>query len=305
MSSYNNFLANVEVDHDEIKRETLKRKQEAELNKKKLQKQKIRQIPNQPNNRKPVVPKGNKPSKQNYARPKSESVRINSVQKRTQSNAVKNRVGTVNIQKQNVANQSQFKSVNRDIAKVRTRDYSKPIVSSMSNSKRPPSRNLNRNLADHNKYRNLAKTKIGDDLDNKVYKFAISKKEYKAKVIGTKRQDSTKYVYMHDDKKRIKVPPVVALLGMYGFVLSVVMIYYFSRVGVVKGELREINNEYSKLSEENVQLNINLATAYNIDNIRQRAENELYMSKPEAHQIIYISVEPENYAEYEMGSENE
>ncbi len=137
--------------------------------------------------------------------------------------------------------------------------------------------------------------------------FKISKEEYDDKILGTihQHQTQTRMIFLKDGEKLSKVPKSVAFLGAYAFLLSVVMIYSFSRVGTVKMDLRKVNAQFNELNEVNAQLNIKLATAYNIDNIRQRAENELYMSKPEAHQIMYITVVPENYVEYEIGSDDE
>lgn len=135
--------------------------------------------------------------------------------------------------------------------------------------------------------------------------FTISKEEYDEKILGTIKDNQTKMIFLKENQKLAKVPKSVAFLGIYTFILSAIILYSFSRIGTVKVELRELNKQFNELNEINAQLNIKLATAYNIDNIRQRAENELYMNKPEAHQIMYITVVPENNVEYEMGTNDE
>ncbi len=345
-SSYNNFLANIEVDEKQIKRDMAKRE---------LAKQKQKQY----NDQNKVKPKA-RVSAQNSAlddrgsrnssvsKRKNEEIQPNRDRvKQTETSQNRNYKGerenrrpdakrsestkhaTVNREQGARIRKEQRNSFNntqsvplrisqKEKAPLRLEDKTaRSNAKSVNNPSQISGRSSRANETRKNALTrerlqkeniHLRQKKIRNSKSDKTKEsdqihLTMSKTEYNQKVLGTIRENSTKFILFKDSTKLAKVPKGVAFLGVYAFILSAIMLYYFSQVAVVKMELSKVNEEYFKLNEVNAQLNIKLATAYNIDNIRQRAENELYMSKPEPHQIMYISVVPENFVEYEIDTE--
>ncbi len=333
-SSYNNFLANIEVDEKQIKRDMAKR----EIAKKKHQQQsqdnnKVRSKANpktqvsgnntqrtrqNPEQHTVSLKQGKDKAKQvsrvfeNELSQKQNKKTKRSVTRREQSNIRENQSTPLRISQKGqtplriedkaLRNSSDLKSniksdVNRNVNKTANRAVNPGKNNTLTREKL-------KNEHIHLRQKKIHNAKdIANLKDNEKVHLTMSKTEYNQKVLGTIRENSTKFILFRDSTRLARVPKSVAFLGFYTFVLSAVMLYFFSQVAVAKMELSKVNGEYNKLNEVNAQLNIKLATAYNIDNIRQRAENELYMNKPESHQIIYISVVPENFVEYEMDTE--
>ncbi len=308
-SSYNNFLANIEVDEKEIKRDMAKR-EIAKRNRQRYNEQ-------QPKVRPKVKPQENintgrtknqtasrndrpvslKQGKDNVRRSNESLRQLNNQGKKTQS---ANNNSPMRSNKARIDQENYYK-----IKQEQNNRNSQPRSSQQNKVDRNQAltRDRLKNEHIHLRQKKMGNTKGGTDAKrNDQVHLTMSKKEYDQKVLGTIRENSTKFILFKDSTRLAKAPKGVVFLGFYVFIMSAIMLYYFSQVAIIKMELSSVNEEYSKLNEVNAQLNIKLATAYNIDNIRQRAENELYMSKPEPHQIMYISVVPENFVEYEMGS---
>ncbi len=299
-NSYNNFLDNIVVDEKEIKRDVHKR----QAQKQRAKKAQHKNINNQ--NSKPQ----NKNSKNTNSinREVGSGKRINIENAKKPTNQHKQKSNTQNNKNYN----SNAKS--NDISKSEKKYNKSKAQTKKENNKQ--NNNNQSNSKKNNKPINkihLKQKKIGQTNTTNVYgmeirepkTFVMSKEDYDKKILGTVKNDGKKLIFLKDNTTSQKIPLSVILLGLYAFVLGAVMLFSFSRVSVVKMELRDVTNRYSKVHEVNTQLNIKLATAYNIDTIRQRAENELYMGKPESHQIIYINIVPENYVQYEEEFKNE
>ncbi len=321
-SSYNNFLANIEVDEKDIKREMAKR----EIAKKRQQQYNDELSKVRPKT-KPIDQKLNRNIKntniKNTKLKKDEQPvslkqgkdRVKQTNNRTSYKDTENINTNINTkttnQTQNKRNINNAPTNSPQWEEVDLRIDGKLLRHNSPQNKKLKTRNTNAssekksmNDSKHLRQKKIRNAKNKDTAkDSDKIHLTMSKTEYNQKVLGTIRENSTKFIMFRDSTKLAKVPKDVAFLGLYAFILSAVMLYYFSQVAVVKMELSKVNGEYGKLNEVNAQLNIKLATAYNIDNIRQRAENELYMNKPEPHQIMYITVVPENFVEYEMDTE--
>ncbi len=319
MSSYNDFLSKIEVDEKELKRDLQNRSKE------KKQVNKVGANPQgtkNPNSNKSLkkLPSSKKPTRntnsiENLRNPNPKNInrdiaanKRNEPLKKEGNNAPKNIKrddrGHVSNNKRQVNNIKPKAELSRVPHSSNIQPNTKKpnnVLRSDSNFSKQPLQKQKVHLRQKKVVDQFTKDKALVEKQT----FSISKDEYDKKVMGTIRQQSTKMIFLKDGQKLAKVPKSVIFLGLYAFALSVVMLLSFSRVGTLKMELRNYNDKFKGLNEVNAQLNIKLATAYNIDNIRQRAENELYMSKPEAHQIMYITVVPENYVEYEMESDNE
>lgn len=330
MSSYNDFLETIEIDEKDLKNQ-----QKRNINDK-SKNQNYKSKASKQNNIKKTQEKSNKTQNTYAKKNKSENTSTNKVvedrDRQLQNKIVKNS----QITKSNIKNQRK-NSKTQDLKKqnLKNNDTKRKKNSNKSNLKPKEQNNVGENYNNkknviddptsrvsknrisveqktalarknlNNERIHLKKKKIADKevLEN-VQRFTINQDEYAEKILGTVQEKRTKMIYLKDSKKHSKTPIGVAFLGLYAFFLCVIMMYAFSRVGSLKVELKSLNSELSDLNEENSQLDIQLATAYNIDNIRERAENELYMSKPEDYQTIYISVVPENYVEYEVGAED-
>lgn len=309
MSSYNDFLDNIEIDEKELRvqqKKGVKKKVNTQNNSKKsgkvnensINKTQGKKLKNKQKNKQDIKNKGEK------------TQTTKAIGKKNISNNKK----TINNYDRNT------KNINGGIKKAQPNNTRKIENGKNENKVREPknissqknSNNYSRNSSMlHNKNlkkKNIhIKKKIISDREvfEKIPKFTLTDEEYKKKFLGSTQDKQTKMIYIKDEKKHGKMPKSVVFLGVYAFFLSVVMIYSFSRVSGLKVEKNSLDSQIADLSEENTQLDIKLATAYNIDDIRERAENELYMSKPDDNQIVYITVVPENYVEYEMEAEDE
>ncbi len=317
MSSYNDFLSKIEVDEKALEKDLQNRKREIQRKKnnksRKLQSEQKGKVNPKSQNRntsvdtreKTLSSENNQRNRRQGQKTKNiaennekipsqkQQVRKNKeVRKNSQKISAQNRDSKVNSQKI-----AEFSKVNKNPKTTKDTRKNKHIVSK-EDVNHKVIKNLNKNTKIQLRQKKLEKQFDEDKKLVETQTFTIEKDEYEKTVLGTIREQETKLIFLKDGDKLAKAPVSVAFLGAYAFLLSVIMIYTFSQVSTVKMELRKLNAEYSNLTEVNTQLEIKLATAYNIDNIRQRAENELYMNKPEAHQIMYITVVPENYAEY-------
>ncbi len=308
MSSYNDFLSKIEVDEKELKRDL--------QNRNKNKNRDNNQISNKPLQK---IPTNNKSlGSKDGLNPKNLKKSVNP---QATNNPEQRRVVTGSMQKPNLQVDKSRSELVRNVSSNNRQAVNSrlPVASAVGASRKNVSQakvsraeaktNLTKERLIKEKV-HLRQKKINDQLSKdkalvEKHTFNISKEEYDKKILGSIRQQQTKMIFLRDGEKLAKVPKSVAFLGAYAFLLSIVMLVAFSVVGNKKMELRALNGQFNALNDVNAQLNIKLATAYNIDNIRTRAENELYMNKPETHQVMYITVIPENYVEYEMESDNE
>ncbi len=327
MSSYNNFLSKIDVDEKELKRDLQNR--EKERNKGKVGNIKALGNSQSSNGTKPLkrIPTndrtlGNKSTNKESIEP--QKLNKNTSQQPTNRAQQSRQNDNSNNERRRVRNLSaQDNIIQRELVDNVSNNNRQAVNSRLPVKNKPNNESINRvrvekvrrtpNLSKERLVTekiHLRQKKVNEQLTRdkaliEKLTFNISKEEYDKKILGSIRQQQTKMIFLREGEKLAKVPKSVAFLGAYAFILSVVMLVAFSVVGNKKMELSTYNDKFNTLNEVNAQLNIKLATAYNIDNIRQRAEYELYMSKPETHQVMYITVVPENYVEYEMESDNE
>lgn len=75
------------------------------------------------------------------------------------------------------------------------------------------------------------------------------------------------------------------------FSLAMLVIFRYARITELGYEYNKYNDAYEEAKAENDRLNVEIEKSINLAKVRQVAENELNMSKPESYQIIPIEVE--------------
>lgn len=90
------------------------------------------------------------------------------------------------------------------------------------------------------------------------------------------------------NEKGLHVPLSLVVVVIYFFVLQLGVLSFYSENSILNREIimkTEIKNE---IYEELRNLEITLSNSYSFNTLKIRAEEELKMSKPQQHQIVYI-----------------
>ena len=83
----------------------------------------------------------------------------------------------------------------------------------------------------------------------------------------------------------------VVALALMGFVV----LYRFSVLADLNSAMNRMNEEYNALRNENRLLKVEIETSIDLDKVKQVAETEMGMHKPDRFQIIPVSVPKNDY----------
>lgn len=78
--------------------------------------------------------------------------------------------------------------------------------------------------------------------------------------------------------------------------VSFLMLYRYSAIAELNFEMENLNDKYSRLMDVNRKLEVEIATSQNLDHVKEIAETELNMHKPESYQVVAVSVPKNNYS---------
>jgi cell division protein FtsB len=89
-----------------------------------------------------------------------------------------------------------------------------------------------------------------------------------------------------------KVRVTILVLAVFAC-LSVVAIQY-AEISKISYSVNSLGNEYERLSNENTIMAVKIDSAMNLENLRQKARQDLGMIKPGKNNIIYVNVPKQN-----------
>jgi len=95
--------------------------------------------------------------------------------------------------------------------------------------------------------------------------------------------------YAHVPKAKL-IFCVIALALM-----SFVVLYRFSILADLNTAMNKMNEEYNTLRDENRLLKDEIETSIDLDNVKQVAENEMGLHKPDKFQVVPVSVPKNDY----------
>jgi len=108
-------------------------------------------------------------------------------------------------------------------------------------------------------------------------------------------------------ERKVQAPPVIAPSyahipkGRLCFCVVVlvamcfVVLYRFSVLADLNAMMNKMNEEYNTLRNENRLLRVEIETSIDLDRVKQIAETELGMHKPDRFQIVPVSVPKNDY----------
>lgn len=104
-----------------------------------------------------------------------------------------------------------------------------------------------------------------------------------------------KYVAVEQDEKTISIWFVIGVAILSGLAVSIVLIE--AKIIEKRFYIGDLNVEVKLVTDDNTNLENELAKNLDLEYIEKVATEQLAMQKPASHQIIYIEVPKESYAE--------
>ncbi len=90
------------------------------------------------------------------------------------------------------------------------------------------------------------------------------------------------------NRKKIKMRIILSIFLIFG--LCAATMFKFAQISQMNYDNSKLEKQYEQLVNENARLKLDILAAMDLTNIRNIAENELNMHKPEKSQIVYINV---------------
>lgn len=81
------------------------------------------------------------------------------------------------------------------------------------------------------------------------------------------------------------------------FVILFAVSYRNALIAQEYSELKDLKSQLSEVEKENKQLEVNIESKTNLGAIQEKAENELGLKKLEDSQIVYVSLDKQDYIE--------
>lgn len=94
------------------------------------------------------------------------------------------------------------------------------------------------------------------------------------------------------NNKKIKTKITLCILTV--FCLCALTMFKYAQISQLSYENNKINKQYEEIQNNNQLLSIEIQNAKSLKNIREVAENNLHMHKPNKSQIIYVEVPKED-----------
>ncbi len=91
----------------------------------------------------------------------------------------------------------------------------------------------------------------------------------------------------------------LTLCGITIFASSFIYIHSYASLRTSQNELIKLKNGIIQIKSDINEVEAQIASQLNLDNISERAKNELGMKEPLPHQIIYFELPEESYTSYE------
>ncbi len=90
----------------------------------------------------------------------------------------------------------------------------------------------------------------------------------------------------------------LSLCGITIFACAFIYIYMYSSLITKQGQLQALKNDIREMKSAVSLTESQISEKLNLDHIRYRASNELGMSEPLPHQIVYIQLPKQSYTLY-------
>jgi cell division protein FtsL len=111
------------------------------------------------------------------------------------------------------------------------------------------------------------------------------------------RQRVQKRVISKPLSKKQIIPKAKMLFAVVFMVaVSFVILYRFSVIAELNYRMGNLTENYKELRDENRKLEVDIATSINLDRVKELAEANLDMHKPDSYQTILVSVPKNNYS---------
>ena len=94
------------------------------------------------------------------------------------------------------------------------------------------------------------------------------------------------------NKSKIKLKIILSIFLIFG--LCAVIMFKFAQISQMNYDNSKLEKQYEQLRNENARLSLDILEAMDLTKIRDIAENDLKMHKPEKSQIVYINVPRED-----------
>ena len=86
----------------------------------------------------------------------------------------------------------------------------------------------------------------------------------------------------------------ITILVLVVFACLSVVATQYAEISKISYSVNSLGNEYERLSNENTIMAVKIDSAMNLENLRQKARQDLGMIKPGKNNIIYINVPKQN-----------
>lgn len=87
---------------------------------------------------------------------------------------------------------------------------------------------------------------------------------------------------------RIKAKIVLYIFVIFGMFATIM--FRYAQISQLNYDNNKLSKEYVQLQNENTRLAFDIEKAMDLNNIREVAENNLSMHKPDKSQIVYVSI---------------
>lgn len=92
----------------------------------------------------------------------------------------------------------------------------------------------------------------------------------------------------------------VSLCGVAIFVCSLVYVHHYASLRITQSELQSLKNEKIMVTNSITEMQAKIDEKLDLSVIEERASRELGMTKPSAHQIVYIELPEKSFTSYDQ-----
>ena len=123
--------------------------------------------------------------------------------------------------------------------------------------------------------------------------YTPAKKKYPKK--STARKQNVKPSVKKQEAKNINAKVILYIAAI--FVILFAVSYRNALIAQRYSEIKQLKSELSEVEKENKQLEVNIESKTNLGSIEEKAQKELGLKKVDDSQIIYVSLDKQDYVE--------
>ena len=111
------------------------------------------------------------------------------------------------------------------------------------------------------------------------------------------RQSVQKKVAIKPLPARSPIPKAkMVFCVMFVVAISFIILYRYSAIAELNFKMGNLNEKYNRLIDENRKLEVDILASINLDRVKEIAETDLNMHKPESYQVVVVNVPKNNYS---------